>query len=124
MSAKTDKPNPKDLIGLTKVDLSLVPPASLIEQARAMEDGESKYGAYNWREHPVLARVYLSAASRHLAKWLDGEEIDTSSGVHHLGHALACVGIIVDAMHTGNLIDNRPLPGPAPRLLDFYTKKD
>ena len=124
MAAKTDKPNPKDLIGLTKVDLSLVPPASLIEQARAMENGAIKYGAYNWREHPVLARVYLSAAQRHLADWLDGEEIAEDSGVHHLGHALACIGIIVDAMHTGNLIDNRPLPGPASKLFDLYMKKD
>ena len=122
MTKKSLPPNPKDLIGIRKVNLALVPPSSLIEQARAMENGAEKYGAYNWREFPVQAMIYLSAAQRHLADWLDGEENSSDANVHHLGHALACIGILVDAMHSGNLIDNRPLPGPAAKLLERYEK--
>lgn len=116
--------NPKDLVGKTKVDLALVPPASLIEQARAMQNGARKYGAYNWREKKVLSMIYLSAAKRHLDAWLDGEELSSDAQIHHLGHALACIGILVDAMHNGNLIDNRPTPGPAARLLEEYTEEE
>lgn len=41
----------------------------------------------------------------------------------HLAHALACLGIIVDAKESGNLIDDRPLPGPASRLIAELEQK-
>lgn len=115
--------NPKDLLGMKKVPLSLVPPASLIYQALAMKDGAAKYGPYNWRENKVIAMIYIDACMRHLQSWIDGEEVATDSGVPHLAHALACLGIIVDAKETGNLVDNRPKPGAAPALLERYTVK-
>src|SRR5271165_3616889 len=86
--------NPKDLIGSKKVALALVPPASTIYQALAMENGAIKYGAYNWRKNKVQAMVYLNAAKRHIDSWLDGEEVAADSGVPHLGHAMACLGIL------------------------------
>lgn len=118
--AKTAEPNPKDLIGITKVNLFLVPSASKIEQARAMADGALKYGPYNWREHPVKASIYLAACERHMEAWKDGEALAPDSGVHHLGHAIACLGIILDAEASGNLIDDRPVSGPAARLMTGY----
>lgn len=111
--------NPKDAIAATKPQLHLVPPASLIHEARAMENGAKKYGPFNWR-HPdrkVNASVYVGAALRHLASWFDGEEVAADSGVHHLAHAKACCGILLDAMETGHLIDDRPPVGAASRLL-------
>jgi len=115
--------NPKDLLGMKKVPLSLVPPSSTIYQALAMKDGARKYGPYNWRANAVIASIYIDAAKRHLDAWFDGEGDADDSGVPHLGHALACVGIIVDAYESGNLIDNRPLPGPAARLLKKYVEQ-
>jgi len=109
--------NPKDAIGMTKPDLSLVPAASSLYQAQAMMDGARKYGPYNWRDNPVRARVYISAAQRHLSQYLDGEDFDPISGVHHLGHGLACLGILADARETGNLVDDRPSPGPAGEMI-------
>jgi hypothetical protein len=109
--------NPKDRIGATKVDLSLLPPAGLIHGAHAFMDGAAKYGPYNWREKKVLARVYVAAAMRHMADWLDGEEVAEDSGVHHLGNAIACCAILLDAQETGNLIDNRPVKGSASAIL-------
>jgi len=122
-------PNPKDLIGVTKVpSLSVIPSTALIELGRAMENGAKKYGHFNWREHPVKASIYVDAAIRHLMSWFDGEQNAEDSGVHHLGHAMACCGILLDAQFVGNLIDDRALPPPnvrpiAPWLLGQYAER-
>lgn len=120
-----DKPkvNPKDLVGQSKVDMSLVPQSAIVVEAHAMMDGAAKYGAYNWRENPVLMRVYLSAAMRHIGKFLDGEDVDTDSEVHHLGHARACLGIVYDAITVGNVIDDRPPPAPTAQLMTDINHK-
>lgn len=115
--------NPKDLLGIKKVQLNLVPPSSIIYQALAMEDGARKYGPYNWRANKVIASIYVAAAQRHLMAWLDGEENAADSGKPHLAHALACLGIIVDAKETGNLVDDRPLPGVAAKLIAELEQK-
>lgn len=109
--------NPKDLLGVEKVPMHLVPPVSVIYEAMALRDGAEKYGPYNWREKEVLASIYVGAAMRHLAAWFDGEELARDSGVHHLAHAKACLGILLDAMEGGCLLDDRPEIGAAPRLL-------
>ena len=123
MAAKTDKPNPKDLIGSKKVDLFLVPDGGLLHAAMALTDGAFKYGAYNWRDHPVRADIYITAARRHLMAWAAGEELAPDSEIHHLGHAMACLLILVDAQMTGNLIDNRQRSPELLRLLDELNAK-
>lgn len=115
--------NPKDAIGDTKPDLSLVPPAAVIYLALAMTDGANKYGPYNWRENKVRARVYVAAALRHINTYLDGENLAPDSRKPHLAHAIACLGILADATETGNLIDDRPIPGVASDLIDVWTDK-
>lgn len=114
--------NPKDLIGMKKPRLSLVPPAGFVYAALAMANGADKYGPYNWREKKVQLMIYLEAAQRHILSYQDGEECAKDSGVPHLGHALACLLIIIDALETGNLIDNRPKSGPMAALIDRYTQ--
>lgn len=121
----SDDRNPKDLLGIKKVRLSLVPESSVIYQATAMENGADKYGPYNWRTKKVIASIYIDACKRHLGSWFDGEELASDSKVHHLAHAIACLGIIIDAKETGNLIDDRPTPGAASRLIeDLKIKKE
>lgn len=112
-----DDTNPKDLLGILKPDLSLVPPAAILHEAMAMMDGAKKYGPYNWRDKKVRAMVYLAAGMRHMQQLLDGENFDPKSKVHHAGHARACLGIYLDAMSTGNLIDDRPTKGAAGELI-------
>jgi hypothetical protein len=119
----TDETNPKDKIGAKKPRLSLVPPSGLVYAALAMANGADKYGPYNWREKKVQAMIYLEAAQRHILSFQDGEECAQDSGVPHLGHALACLLIIIDAKETGNLIDNRPKPGAMAAMIEKYTKK-
>lgn len=108
--------NPKDLIGIKKVPLDLLPTAGLVHEALAMRNGAAKYGPFNWRDKKIQARIYIAACQRHLLAWLDGEDYAKDSGVHHLGHAKACLGIILDAIETESLHDDRPLPGATPRL--------
>lgn len=115
--------NPKDKIGIKKARLSLVPTTSIIYQALAMENGADKYGPYNWRENSVRADIYIDATMRHLGQWYNGEELAEDSGVHHLAHAVACIGIIIDALETGNLIDNRPKPSSISALIERTSKK-
>ena len=82
-----------------------------------MANGAKKYGAYNWRETGVQASIYFEAAMRHLLAWWDGEERAEDSGVKHLAHSAACLAIIFDADSIGKLIDDRPTPGAAAKLL-------
>ncbi len=122
--------NPKDLLGVKKVPLlSVIPPASLIVEGVAMRygaylapkvDGTLGYGPYNWRTSPVIASIYVDACMRHLLGWWDGEEKAGDSGVPHIGHAKACLGIIADAQAHGNLVDDRPPAGAGPLLLELF----
>ncbi len=111
--------NPKDALGAAKVPLSLVPPVAIIHAAEAFRDGVVKHGgAYNWRQSNVKASSYVDAAMRHILSWFDGEDHASDSGVHHLGHAIADLAIILDAYEAGSLEDDRPEQGRAADLLD------
>lgn len=110
--------NPKDRIGATKVPLSLIPLSAQIPAALAHFDGALKYGFWNWRKETVAASIYLDAAIRHILKWQQGQDHDTDSGIHHLGHALACLNIILDAQAYGNLVDDRPPADQSAEALD------
>jgi hypothetical protein len=117
-----DESNPKDLLGILKVDMAAVPPAAIAHESLAMQDGERKYGYRNYRSKKVRARIYISACMRHLNAWLEGEEEAEDSGIHHLGHARACLGIILDAQENGTLLDDR-VKGPFPETLKKLNAK-
>jgi hypothetical protein len=115
--------NPKDLVGMTKPPLRLVPGALMLHCARVMALGARKYGPYNWREKAVRYTIYLEAAMRHIISALDGEENDPESGEPHTAHAAACMGIVLDAKSLGKLIDDRPFPGKSAELIKQMTEK-
>lgn len=126
LDTQPDQTNPKDLLGIKKPRLSLVPPSGFVYAALALGNGADKYGPYNWRDKKVQTMIYLEAAMRHMLSYQDGEEFssDTSNPqVPHLAHALACLLILIDAKETGNLVDNRPKPGAMGALIEKYTKK-
>lgn len=106
----SDDANPKDLLGASKPSMGLIPVGAMESVARVMELGAKKYGPYNWRSKKVKAMVYANAGLRHLFKWIGGESIDEESGQPHLAHCAACMLIVLDAMATGNLIDDRTWP--------------
>lgn len=113
--------NPKDRIGARKPPLHLIPPAAEVLESVVMALGAKKYGEFNWRAAHVKASVYVAAARRHLLQWFDGQDDDAESGVSHLAHARACLGILLDARATGNLVDDRPSPGASARLIEQLT---
>jgi hypothetical protein len=115
-----DSTNPKDLLGVKKPNLYAVPPAAILHESMAMNDGGQKYGFYNWREKAVKSSVYVSACMRHLDQFLDGEDYDPVSRCHHIGHARACLGILLDALETGNLVDDRPSRGAASEMIRHF----
>lgn len=88
-----------------------------------MKDGKAKYGLMNWRTSGVAASVYYDAALRHLLAWYDGEDYAQDSGVHHLAHAMACFAIVLDAMHSGTLTDDRPVKGATSHRIKTLTEK-
>lgn len=114
--------NPKDLLGMKKPPLRLLPAAALIYMSRVMGLGAKKYGPYNWRGKKIKLTVYLEAAMRHVLQKLDGEDLDPESNQPHEAHAMACMAILLDALATGNLVDDRPTPGAASRLLAELTE--
>lgn len=121
--SETKPTNPKDLVGIKKVRLSTIPPVAIVHLGTAMQNGAEKYGAYNYREKGVRPSIYVDAALRHILSWFDGEECASDSGVHHLGHAMACLAILLDGLEYGNLNDDRPLKGKCADVLLRYRKK-
>jgi len=120
---KKDKSNPKDIIGVTKPSIGLIPPSALILESEAFKDGARKYGAFNYRQTPVRASIYIDAALRHLLSYLDGEQKTRDSGVDHRAAVRACMAILIDCEQTGNLIDDRPIKGTAAKLIEELTEK-
>lgn len=100
--------NPKDAIATNKLPLHLVSPFVKAYQSLAHYLGNVKYGAWNWRAGGARASVYKAAAERHLDAWWEGEWYDPVDGTPHLANALACIGILIDAYHSGRLTDDRP----------------
>lgn len=109
--------NPKDIVGSSKLPLHLWPTTATALGCLGLLDGMLKYGRSNWRAVGVRATIYVDACKRHLDKWMEGEDTDPDSGLPHLAHALACIAILVDAMATHNLHDDRNYNGK--RAVEF-----
>jgi len=73
-----------------------------MEESLVLLHGARKYGRHNYRAMGVRASVYYDACMRHLMAWWEGEDIDPDSGLHHLAHARAGLGVIRDSMMQGN----------------------
>ena len=63
--------------------LSLVPKALLWGVGRALSYGAEKYAPNNWRRGMNWSEP-ASALLRHFTAWLEGEDYDSDSGLHHL----------------------------------------
>jgi len=113
-----DETNPKDLLGLKKAPIRLVPWVSVIALARVMKLGANKYGEKNWRQKKPRASVYFEAALRHLLAYDDGQDTDPESGESHLAHVMANMAILLDAKSCNCLLDDRTPTGEVIKALD------
>lgn len=103
--------NPKQFYGDTKVPLHLFPMPAIVLGAMGMLDGREKYGQDNFRAAHVEAMTYVRACLSHVMAYAEGEWNPADSPVPHLGLALSCIAILIDAHYAGSLIDNRKYPG-------------
>lgn len=69
--------------------------------AAVMGFGAKKYSANNWRAGLQVVRC-LSAALRHIFKFIAGNDLDEESGLPHLDHAACCI------MFARTMWKNRP----------------
>jgi len=121
-SVEAKQTNPKDAIGCNKLPLHLWPETATAMGCVALLEGACKYGRSNFRPMGVRASIYYDACRRHLNAWFEGENLDPDSGVNHLGHALACLAVLVDAEVAGVLNDDRMYPVNYRPFIDDLTK--
>ena len=106
---KIPLPNPKQAMGDKKIQLQIVPESASIAIANGLIEGAHKYGPWNWRDQPIQLMTYVGSLRRHMAAWIEGEEIDPKgNGKTHLEGAIASLAIIVDAISCNTAIDDRP----------------
>lgn len=89
-----------------KPDYSLLTRPMLESMIGALMHGERKYQRGNFKQGFTNTRL-VAAAMRHLMAYLDGEDLDPESGVSHLGHAQAAIGMLLDNQATGTSTDGR-----------------
>jgi hypothetical protein len=115
MHTHTSKPsNPKDIVGVRKVAMSVLPFNVLADVALGLMEGAAKYGRHNYRGVGVRASVYYDATMRHLGAWWEGEDIDEASELSHVTKAISSLVVLRDAMMQGKCEDDR-----APRSVPF-----
>ena len=108
LHGKSERFNESMAIANAKPMLTLIPTTAIRQEARAMEDGYKKYGRATWRTPNVVSsHSLMDKAMRHIMDWLDGEDTAADSGVHHLAHARAILGIAIDAQERKSLNDDR-----------------
>ena len=79
-----------------KRDWDIVPLSFFAPVVDVFQEAGKKYGRCSWMhcEPEELDQKYLSAALRHIAEYADGNQIDRDSGLPHLAHAMANLGIL------------------------------
>jgi hypothetical protein len=92
-----------------KPPFDLLDKLALEETAYVMAHGEKKYGTFNWRKG-LSQRRACGAALRHIYQHLDGEDLDSESGLLHLAHAMAGVMFAIRMWHQRPDLDDRYKP--------------
>lgn len=78
------------------------------EMARVGMYGEKKYGDwYNYRKGLSWMEL-LGSCTRHLHKFICGENIDEESGLSHLAHLAYDVSMLFDLVSSHPNFDDRP----------------
>lgn len=86
--------------------------------ARVFEYGRKKYAAWNWAKGMAWS-IPIACAARHALAQLEGEELDSESGLPHVGHFmcnLVMLRVFVDTFPEGNDLPPPSLFVPAPKL--------
>lgn len=77
-----------------KAKWSLVDWESLEPMVRVLEFGAQKYAPNNWQKGLKVTET-MESCLRHIFSFLKGEDIDSESGISHLGHAEANIHFVI-----------------------------
>lgn len=105
-----------------KCRLHLVPRELREGAARAYGFGADKYARYNWMKGMQWSRLH-DALERHLSAFWNGEELDPESGLHHLDHAAASLGMLMGHVGKGLGRDDRHTTDPDPDHKDVSVNR-
>ena len=89
-----------------KPPLGLISRRALEEEAKVMAFGAQKYGEHQWRKGMEFSRL-ADAALRHIYAFLDGEDVDSETGLSHLAHARCCLAFLLEYEGKSIGTDNR-----------------
>lgn len=89
-----------------KVPLTMVPLALKEEVAKVMAYGAIKYSRNNFKQGFPYSRL-IDATMRHLEAFNDGIDLDHESGLSHLGHAAASIGMLLECIRLNTATDDR-----------------
>lgn len=78
----------------------------LVEVAKVLDFGKQKYAAHNWRQGIEWSRCY-GAALRHVLAAMDGEDLDSETGLLHVAHASCCLMFLTNYAVTHRELDDR-----------------
>lgn len=82
-----------------KLPLHIVPFELIKGAARAYAFGTKKYARFNFRNKPGLEYSRTArAVVNHVLEWLHEMENDPESGLSHLDHAAASLGMLMDTV--------------------------
>lgn len=80
--------------------------AYAIEQlALVLDFGAKKYADDNWRSG-IESRRLLAATLRHTLAYMDGQDLDSESGLSHLAHAMCNLMFAINLAHTKPELSN------------------
>lgn len=81
-----------------KVDLTFLPSAACIEEARVWAFGALKYDRDNWKTlwGDSTVEVVMASLLRHAFKILDGENVDKESGCLHAAHIRCNAAMLIE----------------------------
>jgi hypothetical protein len=78
-----------------KIRWDLLPWRETEQVVKAFQHGADKYADWDWVGIKNKRSRYFSACMRHMMEWMKGNKVDNESGVSHLGHAIACLMILM-----------------------------
>ena len=93
-----------------KPPLELLSPTALLEIAKVLEYGKGKYALHGWRGGFEWSRI-AGSVLRHTFAWLDGEDIDSESGLQHLAHAGCDIMFLLEWAKSHPEFDDRYMGG-------------
>lgn len=84
-----------------KLRWGLVPFSALEGMVKVLEYGCLKYSPHNWKKGLSVIQI-CESLQRHLYAFLEGEDIDEESGLHHKDH------ILCNALFLSWMLENKP----------------